>query len=232
MPKITQLPDDQRPREKLVTQGAHTLSDSELIAIFLRTGIQGASAIEIGKRLLVKHGSLGNLGKLDAKQLSDEKGLGIAKASQLLACFELGARVAKEELAKHPLTEPSQIAQFLQPIIGGRNTEALLVLLVDSKLRLLRYHEISTGDVNSTTAHPREILRPAILHQATGFILAHNHPSGNPKPSRADDELTARIMKASDLMSIKFHDHIIVGQPSSDHASYYSYHHSGKLNKL
>lgn len=229
MKTIPQLPSEQRPREKLVEKGAGSLSDAELLAIFLRTGIQGASAIEVGRRLIENHGSLAQLGRLEVKELSQEKGLGIAKASQLLACFELGARVSKEALKKTPLKNPEQIYSFLDPILGHRTTETLLVLAVDAKLNLIKYQEISQGDVSSTTAHPREILRPVILNQANGFFLAHNHPSGDPTPSQSDRTITKRIKEASELLQISFHDHIIIGKKSEKHPAYYSFQERGHI---
>lgn len=229
MKTIPQLPSEQRPREKLVERGAGSLSDAELLAIFLRTGIQGASAIEVGRRLIENHGSLAQLGRLEVKELSQEKGLGIAKAAQLLACFELGSRVAKEGLNKTPLKEADQIYAFLDPIIGHRTTETLLVLAVDNKLNLVKYQEISQGNITSTVAHPREILRPVILNQAHGFFIAHNHPSGNPTPSQADRAVTKRIKEAADILQISFHDHIIIGKKSENHAAYYSFQERGHL---
>lgn len=229
MSTIKQLPKEQRPREKLAQSGAHTLSDAELIAIFLRTGVKGESAIEIANKLINKYGSLSELGKLEARELANEKGLGLAKASQLLACFELGARVAKEQLSKRALNSPSLIKEFLSPIIGDKRTETLIVLAVDSKLRLIKYETISKGDVSSTSAHPREILRPVILHQASGFFLAHNHPSGDPTPSMADRQITKKLVEAAKLMNISLHDHIIIGKNSENHASYYSFSEAGQL---
>lgn len=229
MAKISNIPSEQRPREKLVKQGAHTLSDAELIAIFLRTGVQGASAIEVGKQLIEKHGSLSKLGRLDATEIAQEKGLGLAKASQLLACFELGARVAKEELMTQQMDGPATIAEFLTPILGHRSTETLLVLAVDRKLNLIRYQEISSGDVSSTIAHPRDILRPVILHQAEGFFLAHNHPSGDPAPSNADLSMTKKVAEAAKLMRVSLHDHLIIGKPSAGQKGYYSFKEAGNL---
>lgn len=229
MPTITQLPAEQRPREKLVEKGAQSLSDAELIAIFLRTGVQGASAIDVGRNLILKYGSLTELGRLDAKELSTAKGLGIAKASQLLACFELGARVAKEQLKKEPLNDCEKTAAFLDSILGHRTTETLLVLALDAKLNLIRYQEVSHGTVTSTSAHPRDVLRPVIMQQATGFILAHNHPSGNPAPSAADRLFTTELKKAADIMQVNFHDHIIIGKKSERHDSYYSFTKQGHI---
>ncbi len=229
MATISNLPIEQRPREKLVQLGAQTLSDAELIAIFLRTGIQGASAIEVAKNLIQKHGSLSQLGRLEAAEIAQEKGLGLAKASQLLACFELGARVAKEEIKTAKMDSPETIANFLQAILGHKRTETLLVLAVDRKLNLIRYQEVSSGDVSSTSAHPRDILRPVIVNQAEGFFLAHNHPSGDPTPSPADIKVTQNVAEAAKLMKINFHDHLIIGKASRHNDSYYSFSEAGRL---
>ncbi len=229
MAVLSSLPAELRPREKLVNLGPQSLSDAELIAILLRVGVQGASAIEVAQGLIQRHGSLRQLGRLDPREIAQQKGLGLAKASQLLACFELGARVAKEELRSRPMTKPSEIADFIRPILGHRRTEALLVLAVDRKLNLIRYQEISSGDVSSTVAHPRDILRPVILHQAEGLFLAHNHPSGDPTPSRADLRLTERVADAARLMQVTLHDHLIIGHTSESHSGYYSFNEAGKL---
>ena len=229
MASIPNLPSEQRPREKLVNLGAASLSDAELLAIFLRTGVQGESAIDIGKKLIIKHGSLAQLGRLEAKEIAQEKGLGLAKASQLLACFELGARVAKESLQQTKMDDPHRVAQFLRPIIGNRRTETLLVIVVDRKLNLIKYQEISQGDVSSTIAHPRDILRPVIIHQGEGLILAHNHPSGDPTPSIADRTITERVADAAKLMNVRLFDHLIIGQNSDNHSDYYSFSESGLL---
>lgn len=229
MPTISQLPSEDRPREKLVAHGAASLSDAELLAIFLRTGIKGKTAIEVGRSLLDQHGSLAQLGRLTAEEIAQEKGLGLAKASQLIACFELGARVAKQKLRRQTLNSPADVATYLMPIIGHARTERLIVLPVDHKLNLIKYEEVSIGDVNSTIAHPREILRPVILHQAAGFFLAHNHPSGDPAPSQQDKNLTKKVAEAASLMSIPFHDHLIIGHPTADSPLYYSFQDAGNL---
>lgn len=226
---IPDLPKEQRPREKLVKDGVESLSDAELLAIFLRTGSAGVSAIQLGELLIKKHGSLAQLGRLEVKELSAEKGLGVAKSSQLLACFELGARVAKERLKKEPLNDPARVVKFLSKILGHHTTEKLLVLAVDPKLNLIKYKEVSAGTVSSTSAHPREILRPVLLEQASGFFLAHNHPSGDPTPSSADRAITKSVKEAAQIMQITFHDHIIIGKESDSHPPYYSFSQQGHL---
>jgi len=138
--------------------------------------------------------------------------------------------VAKERLAKRSLSDPAEIADFLKAILSHRRTETLLVLAVDGKLNLIHFEEVSQGGVNSTIAHPREILRPVIMHQAAGFLLAHNHPSGDPAPSRADLNITREVEKAAKLMRVTFHDHLIIGNETSSHKAYYSFKERGLLH--
>lgn len=225
--RIQDLPTSDRPREKLARFGPSALDNAELMALFLRTGMKGRSAIQIGRDLLKKFGSMGALGKMSAATLAREKGLGPAKASQLVAAFELGARVAREQFADIPLNTPELIYDFLAPQIAHQNQEHVLVLLVDSRLRHTGTVSISLGSVTESVAHPREILRPVITHGAFGFILTHNHPSGDPSPSAADERITRRIKDAAELMQVRFLDHLIVGRPSPGRKPYYSFREAG-----
>ena len=229
-PLIHDLPDDERPREKMARLGAGTLSSAELLAIFLRTGTKGTSAIEIGRQLIRKHGSLANLGKLSIKELSQEHGLGIAKACQLAAAFEMGARVSRESVQKVQLSTSDVIYDFLAPITAHFTQEVLSVLILDSQLRLIEMVEISRGTVDNTLAHPREILHPVITRLGKCFILTHNHPSGDPTPSKADCRLTEQIEKAAGIMDLRFRDHIIIGRPSDGRQPYYSFSENKKLS--
>jgi len=227
--RIHDLPKDQRPREKLANHGVTSLSDAELIAIFLGTGVQGESAIEIGARLLRQHGSLANLAQLDFAQLTREHGLGPAKASQLAAAFEIGSRVALQEAHRTALNSPQLVYKLMSPLMQRLRQESLQTILVDSKIRLMKVTEISRGTVNETLCHPREVLQPAIAHHASGIIITHNHPSGDPTPSQADRRMTKMICSACELMQIKLHDHVIIGSPSTSHDSYYSFRENGLL---
>lgn len=227
--RINDLPDTLRPRERMAREGASALSDAELIAIFLRVGVKGESAIDVGRRLLATHGSLGALGQLDISQLSAEHGLGLAKAAQLAAAVELGSRVAKERGRRTPLDSPQIVYDIFAPQMRHLPCESLRLALLDTRLRATRFVTVSEGTVNETIAHPRDILHPSVLHRAHGFVLVHNHPSGDPSPSRADRELTRRIAEASTLLQINFLDHLIVGRPSPHHEAYFSFQESGLL---
>lgn len=221
--RIHDIPSEDRPREKMLRHGAGALSGAELLAIFLRTGTKGASAIEIGRQLIQKYGNLAALGSVDIKQLSKEHGLGPAKSCQLLAAFELGARAVRETIYKAPLSTPSEIYQYLAPILGTQRTETLYVLTLDNRLQTIRMVEISRGSTNQTIAHPRDVLQPVITDSADAFIIAHNHPSGQALPSKADDRFTKSLIEAAKLLQVRFVDHIIIGKPLNGAQPYYSY---------
>lgn len=225
--RIHDLPTGERPREKLSRLGPGSLDNAELLALFISTGTKGRSAITIGRDLLRKYGSLGALGALPVAELANEKGMGTAKASKLAAAFELGARVAREQLDHQPLDDPQTIYRHFAPQLAHLPHEQLLVVLLDSRLNHTGTQIISMGGVNETAAHPREILRPAITRAAYAFILIHNHPSGDPSPSKADDTVTRRISDAAELMGVRFFDHIIIGRPSSARNAYFSFREAG-----
>ncbi len=227
--RINDLPDQQRPREKMATEGPAALSNAELLAIFLRVGVKGESAIQVGQRLLTTHGSLGALGRLDLAHLASERGLGLAKAAQLAAAFELGARVAREQTTSVALDSPGAAYELFAPQMRHLARESLRIALVDSRLRASRCLTVSDGTLNETVAHPRDILQPVILHRAYGFILVHNHPSGDPSPSRADRDLTKRLAAAAGLLQVTLLDHIIIGCPSPHHDPYFSFKEAGML---
>lgn len=227
--RIHDMPMDQRPREKLNQLGAASLSNAELLALFIATGTRGHSAIDIGRELLQTHGSLAALGALPTNELSRQPGLGNAKASKLAAAFELGARVAREQTNLEPLDSPERIHECFAPQLQHLPHEQVVVASVDTRLRHLSTTVVSIGSVNESTAHPREILRPVITRGAYGFILIHNHPSGDPSPSRADGAITNRIADAASLMQVRFLDHIIIGRPQSGKLPYYSFREAGLL---
>jgi len=203
--------------------GPSALTAGELLAIFLRTGTQGASAIDIGKSLIQKHGSLSALGRLHIEDLRREHGLGLAKACQLAAAFELGLRASRENLKNVPLDTPSNIYEFFRPQLQYSNTEQLLVGTLTSKLHLRRVTQVSSGTATFTPALIRDVLRPALIEQAPAFVVVHNHPSGDPKPSQSDDTFTCDLAKAARLFNLTLADHIIIGHPSTDRDAYYSY---------
>ncbi|BCX46428.1 DNA repair protein radC [Haloferula helveola] len=226
---IRDLPDRERPREKLAHRGAASLDNAELLALFLRTGTKGKSAIEVGREILNHFGSLHALGSAGIDALVRCPGLGLAKACQLAAAFELGARAAREQTGLKPLDSPERIHKCFGPQLAWLGDEKLVVALVNSRLQHLATVEISSGTLTETTAHPREVLRPAILQKAYGFALLHNHPSGDPSPSSADIRFTRSIAEAAKLMEIRLIDHVIIGRPSPGRDPYFSFREGGIL---
>jgi DNA repair protein RadC len=225
--RIQDMPYDQRPREKLASLGPAALDNAELMALFISTGMKGRSAIEIGRELIAKYGSMGALGGLPVAELSKIKGLGLAKASKLAAAFELGTRVAREQLRDVSLETPELIHNFFGPQLRHLSQEQVMVAVLDTRLRHVATTVVSVGTVNDSSAHPREILRPVITRGAYGFILIHNHPSGDPSPSRSDEIVTKRVVEAAKLMQVCFLDHVIIGRPSPGRNAYYSFREAG-----
>jgi DNA repair protein RadC len=213
---IHELPPEDRPREKLALRGPDALNDCELIAILLRTGMQGANAIEVARQLLARFGSLGALARCSVKELGEIKGIGPAKAVQLAAAFGLGARLARESVSRLKMDEPRLICELLGPDLRALHQESLRVVLLDTRLQLLRVEEVSLGSMDQSVAHPREIFRPALIYSAYAMIVAHNHPSGDPTPSEADQRLTRRLKEAATLLQISLFDHVIIGAPGSN----------------
>jgi len=227
--RILDLPQDDRPREKLARLGPSALDNAELLALFLRTGTKGRSAIQIGRDLLDHYGSLGALGSAGVGELARQPGLGLAKACQLIAAFELGGRAVREQLRQAPLDSPELIYRSFAPQLAWLRHERLVVALLDTRLRHAGSIDISNGTLNETSAHPREILRPVITRGAYGFVLIHNHPSGDPSPSRQDEVFTRRISQAAELLQLRFLDHLIVGRPDAGRSPYYSFREAGIL---
>lgn len=227
--KINELPEQERPREKLAALGAAALSDSELIAILLRTGIPGANAVDIGRQLILHFGSLAALSRASLPELAKIKGVGPTKAIQLAAAFGLASRLAQEALTGIALDTPARVFELLGAEMRQLGKESLRVILLDAKLRLLRVEQVSLGSLNECLAHPREILRPAILHNAHAFILVHNHPSGDPTPSDADRRITLRMAEAARMLQVNFFDHVIIGSPAQDRIPYFSFREAGVI---
>lgn len=225
--RIHDIPHTDRPREKMARLGAAALDNSELMALFISSGTKGRSAIHIGRDLIQKYGSLGALGGLPVSELAKEPGLGLAKASKLAAAFELGIRVAREQLRHTQLDCPELIHEFFAPQLRHLTQEQVVVAVVDTRLRHIGTTVVSIGTVNESNAHPREILRPVITRGAHGFVLIHNHPSGDPSPSRADEVVTRRLVEASSLMQVCFLDHVIIGKPSPGKSPYFSFREAG-----
>ena len=220
--KIREMPPEERPREKLAAHGASALTDPELIAILLRTGVVGANAVEVARELLTQFGSLAGLSRCTVDELAKTRGIGFAKAVQLVAAFGLGQRLARETLSKQKIDSPELVNDLLGPEMRRLHKESLRVILLDT-----RYHLI--GSVNESIAHPRDVFRPAVVSSAYAVIVVHNHPSGDSSPSQTDHSLTRRLAEAAELLQIKLLDHIIIGAPTKEGAGYFSFKEAGVL---
>jgi DNA repair protein RadC len=212
----------------MIEHGPSALTDPELLAIFFGTGVPGMNAVDLGRMLMRKYETLTGVCRRTYPELRDHKGIGPAKAMNLAAAFELGRRLAKEEYNSKPLDTPKAIYELLSPQMRGLAKECLRVLLLTTRFTLLANEEIHVGTVNETLAHPRDILRPVISHGAYAFVIAHNHPSGDPTPSAADGAFTRRLREASDLLQVRLMDHIIIGQPGKANPNgYFSFREAG-----
>lgn len=208
---IKDWPEFERPRERLLAHGPQTLSDAELLAIFLRTGVPGASALDLSRQLLGRFDGLAGLIAADLEQFSQTKGLGAAKYVQLQAALELARRAIDERLRRDTvLNSPDRVRQYLQLQLARREHEVFAVLYLDAQNRLLKCEELFRGTLTQTSVHPRELVKQALRHNAAAVILAHNHPSGVAEPSRADELLTRALKDALALVDIRVLDHLIV----------------------
>ena len=218
------------PREKIAKYGAASLSNPELIAIFLGSGLPGRNVIEVAGDLLEKYGGLLELGRLPVSEYTNNRGIGDAKACALAAAFELGSRLAREEIRTAKLDSPELIHRHFAHQLSKLPNESAVVVTVNTRLEHTSTTTVSLGTVNETSAHPREILRPVITRNAYGFILLHNHPSGDPSPSPADHKITQQLLKAAELMNVRMLDHIIIGRPSPGRIPYFSFNAAGLLH--
>jgi DNA repair protein RadC len=208
---ITDWPANERPREKLLTHGAKTLSDAELLAIFLRVGVTGKSAVDLARDLLNRFGSLNGIFAASLEELSQVHGIGSSKYAQLQAIFEMACRALNEQMQiKDVLSSPRQVRDYLCLKLGGLNREVFLVLFMDAQNRIITDEEMFSGTLMQTSVYPREIVKRALYHNAASVIFAHNHPSGVTAPSKADELLTAELKKALALVDVRVLDHFIV----------------------
>jgi DNA repair protein RadC len=213
---ITDWPQQDRPREKLLSKGEHILTDAELIAIFLKTGIRGKTALDIAKELLSEYGSLKKLLQVPPQTLIKKPGIGNAKYAALRAAVELGKRYLNEPLLIGTALNSSRATQnFLAQRLREHTKEVFACLFLDNHFRLICFEELFFGTINEANIYPREIVRRGLMHNAAKIILAHNHPSGNPLPSAADKEVTILIQQALQLIDIDVVDHIIIGNPEN-----------------
>jgi DNA repair protein RadC len=209
---ITDWPAAERPREKLMAQGPKSLSDAELLAIFFRTGIRGKTAVDLARDLLNRFGGLRNLLAADRDSLCATPGLGETKYIQLIAALEMGRRHLEARVARgEALESPQDTLNFLQASLRDRSYEVFCCLFLDNRHRVLAFEELFRGTLNGTAVYPREIVKRALALNAAAVILVHNHPSGVAEPSRADEQLTERLVEALTLVDVRVLDHFVVG---------------------
>lgn len=208
---ITDWPEDQRPRERLIKHGPQALSDAELLAVFLRVGVSGKSAVDLGRDMVGHFGSLNGLFAATLTDFSVLNGLGPAKFAQLQAVRELTRRALNEELqAGVTLSSPQAVRQYLQLLLGSKPYESFAVLFLDVKNRLIASEELFRGTLTHTSVYPREVVKAALARNAASLILAHNHPSGTSDPSAADRTLTQALKQALTLVDVRVLDHFVV----------------------
>lgn len=210
---IQHWPKNDRPRERLIQQGAESLSDAELVAIFLRTGLPGKSAVELARDMIVQFGGLQNLNRVSLQEWLGVRGLGHAKYAQLRACLEMARRCLSQELQENQLNlnDPTALERFVRAHIGLSTVENFLVIALNSQLKVLGHKVLFQGTVNKTAVYPREIVKFAIEHNAPRIMIAHNHPSDHCTPSTADDRLTQQLFDALHLLDIDLVDHLVIG---------------------
>jgi DNA repair protein RadC len=212
---VKDLPVDARPREKLLARGPQALSDVELLAILLRTGMAGKNVFQLSQELLEPDGIAGLL-SADVQSLKGVKGLGPAKQAELLAVFERVRRALSQRLKeRQAFHTPHGVKQYLQLQLAHKNHEVFAVLFLDNQNRMLAMEELFRGTLSQTSVYPREVVMRALHHQAAAVVLSHNHPSGSVQPSRADEALTQNLKASLALVDVRVLDHIIVGQGQS-----------------
>jgi DNA repair protein RadC len=210
---ITDWPEGDRPREKLLDRGADALSDSELLAIFLRTGVAGKSAVDLARDLLTGFQGLAGLMGADERRFCEAKGLGRAKYAQLKAALELSRRYLQTKLAETDvLSSPEATRDYLKLKLSTLPYEVFLCLFLDNRHRVIRVDELFRGTIDGASVHPREVVRKVIETNAAAVIFAHNHPSGVAEPSQADLRITQRLKDALGLIDVRVLDHLIVGE--------------------
>lgn len=209
---IRNWPDAERPREKLLNRGAAALSDAELLAIFLRTGVKGHSAVDLARDLLAKFGSLRRLFDADKTTFCESLGLGTAKYAQLQAVLEMARRYLEESLkAGDAITSAADTRRYLTAQLRHEPHEVFACLFLDNRHRVLAFEPLFYGTIDGASVHPRQVVRRALYHNAAALILAHNHPSGIAEPSQADRLVTQRLQTALELIDVRVLDHIIIG---------------------
>ena len=211
--QIREWPEEDRPRERLYHKGAEALADAELLAIQLGTGVPGLSSMDVAREILAQHGSLSAVAGLGVAELAQVRGIGRVRAIRLAAAFEITRRLrSRNGTSRVVLSSPEQVFARYGPLMEDLKKEVFRVALLDSQNWLLRDVVISEGTLSASLVHPREVFKPAILESAASVILLHNHPSGDPSPSREDLRLTRQLVDCSKLLDLRIHDHVIIGR--------------------
>jgi DNA repair protein RadC len=220
---IREMPEHERPRERLVARGAEALRDAELIAILLRTGLKGISAVEVAEQLLKKFGTLDSLARASLAELGQVKGIGRDKAIALKSAFTLAQRMAKEMRGESPMLDtPERIAELLREENRVYEVETFQSVLLNTRRRLIRVDRLSQGTLDTILVHPREVFRGAIAANASAIVIVHNHPSGDPTPSEADIKATRDLIRAGQLLKIDVLDHVILGRATAERPKDYA----------
>jgi DNA repair protein RadC len=209
---ITDWPEGERPRERLLAHGPEALSDAELLAIYLRVGVRGKSAVDLARELIQRFdGSLSRLAEASLEELASVSGIGVAKAAQLKASFELTRRALTQQMTtRDTFANPGKVRDWLRLKLATRQHEVFMALWLDAQNRLIKADELFSGSLTQTSVYPREVVKTALAHNAAAVILAHNHPSGVSEPSRADEILTRTLKDALAMVDVKLLDHFIV----------------------
>lgn len=232
VPRVQDIAIGERPQERLEKHGPGALSDSELLAMLLRSGPKGLSVLGVSQQLITAAGSLAGLSRWREADFRRIKGIGRIKALQLITVMEIARRVMGTQAEPNPvLNRPELIHAWFRPTITGLAVEKFWVLCLNRKNRLIRSVEITSGTATSSLAHPREVFREAVHHGATAVVCVHNHPSGDPAPSAADVQVTRQLREAARTLDIDLLDHVIVGQPATDPrgTGYYSFREAGVI---
>ncbi|MBU0499682.1 MAG: DNA repair protein RadC [Gammaproteobacteria bacterium] len=209
---ISDWPEGERPRERLLQRGAAALSDAELLAIFLRTGVKGKSAVDLARELLAAFGGLRGLLKADMNQFCSHLGLGEAKYAQLQAVLEMSRRHLGESLERCDVMDsPDATRRYLMSRLRECPQEVFAALFLDNRHRVIQFEELFRGTIDGASVHPRELVRRSLAHNAAALIIAHNHPSGVAEPSRADIDITRRLRDALSLVDVRLLDHLVIG---------------------
>ncbi len=220
--RLKDQPASERPRERLAAKGADALSNAELIAILLRTGVKGANAVIVAQQLLKRYDSLFALARASVADLQQIKGIGQDKAVTLVAAFALARKMATELQRESPMLDnPESVALLLREDNRLREVETFQVLLLNTRRRLIRIESISQGTLDTILVHPREVFKHAIAANAAAVVLTHNHPSGDPTPSEADIKVTRDLIRAGQLLKIEVLDHVIIGRATPDRSKDY-----------